>query len=103
MISSYHRIPRDTLGPSPTDSESFCYGANFGDEHVRLFPGAEVAASRWLPPMDDRWKPGFGPSPVGAWYLLREDGASSRYSDGLAIGSGEPGADFSDALPVKPS
>src|SRR4029453_11700181 len=103
MISSYHRMPRDRRGPSFSDSESFCYGANFGDEHVRLFPGTEVAASRGLPPVDDRWKPGCGPSAVGAWYLLREDGASSRYGDGLASGSGEPGVDFGDALPVKPS
>src|SRR4029453_2972948 len=90
MISSYHRMPRDTLGPSATDTESFCYGANFRDERVRLFPGAEVAASRGLPPVNDRREPRFGPSAVGAWYLLREDGASSRYGDGLGTGTRGP-------------
>jgi hypothetical protein len=71
MISSYHRsyhsIPRDPPGSSSTDAESFCYGADFGDEHLRLFPGAEVATSHRLTPVDNRWKPSFGPSAVGAW------------------------------------
>src|SRR5687767_661115 len=103
MISSYHRVPRDTQGPSSTASESFCYRAHLGEEQLRLFPGAEVAASGWLAPVNDRWEPGFGPSPVGVWHLLWEDGASSRYRDGLATGSSEPGGDFCDALPVQPS
>jgi hypothetical protein len=102
MISSYHRMPRDTLGPLAIDSESFCHRANLGDEQLRLFPGAEVAASLRLAPVDDRWEPRFGPSPEGAWYLLREDGASRMYRDRLPTGFSEPGGDFCDALPVQP-
>jgi hypothetical protein len=64
------------------------YGANLRDEQAGLFPGAEVASPRGLAPVDDRGEPKFGPSAGGVWYLLREDGASSRYGDGLAARSG---------------
>src|SRR5688572_27743413 len=98
---SVEHAPRGSY--SSFDCEGTGYGANFGDEQLRLFPGSEVAASLRLAPVDDRWEPRFGPLAEGLWYLLWEDGASSRNGDAIATGSGEPGGNFCEALPVQPS
>ena len=69
-LGGYGHTPQRDLGADSLDSERFGYGSNFGDEQPRLFPSTEVAASLGLTPVHDLWEPGFGPSAVGAWYLL---------------------------------